>query len=412
MTVSTRSYLIAGMAALSAGAIAVAPVQPVSQDLALAPQQVSSLAVGLAASIDPITPWIDTFQATADNISGLFTSWASAPLPIIQQVVANQLTYLGELPDIGLIISQVVGNIGNAITAPFQADLNTLDEPHQLAWQLLPQIAPTLTGPLIDFTTSSLTGILLGLVGPVVAPVLQLVDSVSSIISALGDSDFTGALNDLINIPANLVNAFLNGGQTLDLTGIISAIGIELPAALAGIGLTFGGLLSPGGSAFNSLQLVAQIAPPPFPSITIPGAPAGALGSLIGLTQAVAGAIAVTPPNSSAAVAKVAAAEAPAALAEAPAALAEAPAADVEAPAAEVAVTSEESEDAPVATAYGAADVTAEVSDDLKRDTESAAQDSGRGTRAKAGRSASGDASPTGQDAPARSGKAGASRAG
>lgn len=297
--------------------MALTPVAPLPQSPALSPAVSTSLAVNLAASIDPITPWIDTFQASADNIGGLFNAWAATPFPILQQVVANQLTYIGELPDIVTIVGQVIGNIGNALEAPFVADTSTLDEPHQLIWSLLPQVAPDLQGPLIDFTTSSLSGVLIGLVGPVVAPVLALVNSVGSIIEALGKSDFLGALNDLINIPANLTNAFLNGGPTLDLTGLVSALGVQLPSLIKSIGLTMGGVLSQGGSIFNSLDVVAQLAPG-F-NVPIPGVPAGTIGSVIGLTNAIADAIKVVPPTVE--VAQAAASEAPAEPESAPVAI-------------------------------------------------------------------------------------------
>ena len=50
MHVSARSYLTAGVAALSATAIAMAPVQPLNQDSPLSTQRVSAaLAVNLGA---------------------------------------------------------------------------------------------------------------------------------------------------------------------------------------------------------------------------------------------------------------------------------------------------------------------------------------------------------------------------
>ncbi len=389
VSVSTRSYLIAGMAAVSAGAIAIAPVQPISHDLAALPQQVSSLAVGLAASIDPITPWIETLQAAGDNVVGLFTTWASDPFPIIQQVVANQFTYLSELPDIGLILSQVVGNIGNAIRAPFAVDTSTLNEEHDSIWTLLPALVtiPENLQPVLDFTTTFLTGALLGLAGPVLAPVIQLGDSLSSIVGNLVGGDIGAALNDLINIPANLVNAFLNGGQVLDLTPLVNLLGVEIPnTTVNSIGLALGGLLSPGGSLFNALDTNLTVDFGDFDvDIELPGVGPGVIGSVIGLTTTIANSIAVTPP-AAASARSAAAVEAPAATAE------------VAAPAAEVAVT-----------AADVADVVA-TADQATGDNDSST--STRGGRDKVSRSGGDAASAGGQDAPKRSGKAGASRAG
>ena len=381
--ISARSYLTAGVAALGAATIAVAPVQPLSHQSAIAPQQVSNLAVGLASSIDPITPWINTIQGAADNLVGLFDAFAERPFPIVSQTIANQLTYLGELPNIGLILNQVIGNVGNAIRAPFVADTSTLDTsvidgalPHSVIWTMLPQFIdiPAALEPVLDFTTSYTSGILIGLVGPLVAPVLALVDSASSIVHKLVNADIIGALNDLINIPAAVTNAFLNGGQTLQLTPLLNLFGVKIPD-IERIGITMGGLLSPGGSLFNALDMDLTVTLPPIPplDIAVHGVPTGALGSLIGLTNTVADAIKVTPPNSAAA--KAAAARATA---------------DEPAEAAAPEVTA-----ADVAPQAGAGDT-------------SSVKPSGR--TGKAGRSAD-NGSAAGQDAPARSGKAGASRA-
>lgn len=393
-SVSTRSYLIAGMAAVSAGAIAIAPVQPVSHDLAALPQQVSSLAVGLAASIDPVTPWIETLQAAGDNVVGLFNAWASDPFPIIQQVVANQFTYLSELPDIGLILSQVVGNVGNAIRAPFAVDTSTLNEEHDSIWTLLPALVTILENlqPVLDFTTTFLTGALLGLAGPVLAPVIQLGDSLSSIVGNLVGGDIGAALNDLINIPANLVNAFLNGGQVLDLTPLVNLLGIAIPnTTVNSIGLALGGLLSPGGSLFNALDANLTVDFGDFDvDIELPGVGPGVIGSVIGLTNTIANSIAVTPP-AAASARSAAAVEAPA------------PIAEVAEPAAEVAVTAADVADVVATADQSAGDQTTSDGDNST---------STRGGRDKVSRSGGDAASAGGQDAPKRSGKAGASRAG
>lgn len=313
MHVSARSYLIAGVAALSAGAIAVVPVQPLRQDLAPAAQQVESLAVGLAASIDPITPWIDTFQTAADNIVGLFTAWADQPFPIITQIITNQFAYLSILPDIPAIISQVISNISSAIQAPFQADTNTLDPAHLSLYTLLPQVAPTFPQQVLDLLTTSTLGIVGGALGPVLAPVIALVDSVQSIIGALGNSDFLGALNDLINIPANLVNAFLNGGQKLDISGILAPL-LPDSVTLNSSDLVLGGILAQGASLFNALgiDVSVRLAPPPFPpvNVAVPGVPGGIFGALIAFTKAIANSIEVVPPGA-ASTPRIAAAEAP-----------------------------------------------------------------------------------------------------
>jgi len=172
MHVSPRSYLTAAVAALGAGAVALAPVQPLQSGSDLSAALRSAVVVDLAAAIDPFTPWVNTIQAASDNIAGLVNTWVEMPLPILQQVVANQVTYIGELPAIGTIIGQVVANVGNAVRAPFAVDLNTLDPAHAAVYALLPTISPDLPQGLLDFLTSSASGLLIGVIGPVLSPVL------------------------------------------------------------------------------------------------------------------------------------------------------------------------------------------------------------------------------------------------
>jgi len=311
MNLSHRSYLTAGVAALSAGAIALAPVQPLPSGPDLSPTLRSTLAVDLAAAIDPITPWIDTFQAAADNISGLVNTWGEQPLPVVQQIVANLGTYISELPAIGTIIEQAVANVGNAARAPFAADLNTLDPAHTLAYQALPTLAPDIPQGLSDFLTTSTSGLIIGLLGPVLSPVLALGAGIRTAVEALQaqDSDWAAAVNALINIPAAMVNAFLNGGPTIDLTSLLAPS--VLPNRLDRATVTLGGLLSQGASIFNAVGLAVSVKVGPVfvPSPPIPaGPPAGVFGSLIAMTNAIAGAIVVTPPAPAASPARSASA--------------------------------------------------------------------------------------------------------
>jgi len=335
MHVSPRSYLTAGVAALSAGAIALAPVQSLPPGPDLSPVMHSALAVDLAAAIDPITPWIDTIQAASDNISGLVNTWAEQPLPVVQQVGANLGVYISELPDIGTIIGQALANVGNAARAPFAVDVNTLDQAHTGIYNLLPTVAPDLPQELLDFLTTSASGLIIGVLGPVLSPVLALGSSIRSAVGALQNSDWAGALNALINIPAAMVNAFLNGGPTIDVTSLL-APSVPAPSVLNSATITLGGLLSQGASIFNAVALDASIKLAPLvPAIPVnvpAGPPAGVFGSLIAMTNAVAGAIEVTPLAASRARGAAAAAES-----EDPSTAAAAAESDVTTPATEVA---------------------------------------------------------------------------
>ncbi len=303
MNTAVRPYATAGIALVGASIIAVSPVAPPPPDVAISPQ------VRLSAAIDPITPWRDVINTAEMNVSDLAAALREDPAPVLRQVIANQIGYLSELPDFGAIVGQISANLGAALAAPFATDLSTLDEGHVLAFQILTGVEmlpgfpalPAELQPLLNLTTTSLSGVLLGLVGPVVGPGLALGASTQAIIDDLtGDTpDPEAALNDLINIPAAMTGAFLNGGPVLDLTPVLSALGpvlgVELPEGTT-IGVAMGGVLSPGGSIFDALDIGLPFGPGVV--LTISGNGPGAIGSLIDLSKVIADAI--TPASTSA----------------------------------------------------------------------------------------------------------------
>ena len=322
MHVSTRSYLTAGIAALSVGAMSFAPIQPLSQAPAVTPELTKAV-VQLAAAIDPITPVINTLISTGTNFANLVDTWGALPLPVLQQRLTNVGTFFGELPDLSLIIGQIAANVGNALRAPYAfptqcaEDICDVINPapfnppllpppftpygppnRQAVWGLLPFVVgdqwPTLE-PIFDALVTPISGLAIGLIGPVLAPVLSLANSVTAALDAFKNSDVLGAINQLINIPTNMINAFFNGGPVLDLTPVLKSL---LPASVSSIGLTMGGLFSPGGVAFDAFNATAALEG--LGTLTIPGLPVGPIGSIYTINQAIAKAIVVTPPSAGA----------------------------------------------------------------------------------------------------------------
>ena len=388
MHITYRSYLTAGVAALGAGAIALTPVLPIPNHVALAQERaVSNLAVTLASTIDPITPWVDTFKLSAANIQQLFDFYVQKPFPLAQTTSANTMTYFQELTNgnANLIPGQIWNNVQTFFQAPWSAGATndqgnyvgeyissvpvTATAPlgipisQQFAFNLLPSVlgdAYTQLKPVIDFTATHYSGQAIGLIAPLLAPLVQLTRSFTAIGQAFQDGDVIGAINDLINIPADVTNAVLNGAGYLDLTGVVNAIA-PLPKEVTSIGLNLGGLISPGvpsagtieaptawagGTAFDSLAADISYRLPPFgPTVRVndPGIPVSWVGSAIGLGQFLGQELLVTPPPAPvqavapAASTRAVVAEAPAAVEEAPA-VADDPApvelaAEVEAPA-------------------------------------------------------------------------------
>ena len=302
MHVSTRSYLTSGVALLGAGAVALSPVAPTigAAPAVNAPAHFVSQAVELAAATTPTPRLLEVGPPRATNYDSLFNADSApgsappitgqqAPLPTLQQFVANWIGYAAILPNFADIISDIFTNLQAAVAVPFGVDTNSLDEAHGGIYSILPEDLQSSLG----FTTSFATGALLGLVGPFVAPVLAFSTSMKAVVNSFLGGDFGDALIELINTPANLVDAFLNGGPALDLGPLLTAIGVLPISPTPGVSLTdvevaMGGLLSKGGSLFNALGLGVTIGDTTIP---IPGAGPGAIGSLIGLGGAFAQAI-------------------------------------------------------------------------------------------------------------------------
>ncbi|MFM9035104.1 MAG: hypothetical protein ACKOQ4_12635 [Mycobacterium sp.] len=325
--------------------------------------------MNLAASIDPITPWLTTLRTSLQNLVALPVLYLQQPLPILTTIARNQLTYLKELPDIGLIASQVRGNIETFFKGPYEPMPELISDAlvtsiagfpisQQTVYGFLLADASDEVDRLIEFAASPFSGELLGFAGTVISPLIQLTQSFTAIGTYFKDGDVTAALNELINIPANVTNAFLNGGKYLDLTAIAPKLGIDLPPQVTKIGLNMGGLLNVaprayepptlpgsdvhpygGGVAFDSLAVELQQETLPLrdldgsaATVSDPGWPTGAIAPVIGLGQALGDAMLVSNQLevSGAAAAKTAEVPAPAvatAPAPEPAPAAEGPAA-------------------------------------------------------------------------------------
>jgi hypothetical protein len=388
MHVTARSYLTAGIAALGVGALVLAPVQPIPNQIALGPERViSTLAVELAASsIDPITPWVDTFTTAGANIGTLLEFYLQKPFPILQTIVANLGTYAAELENGqgDLIPEQIWGNVQTFFQAPwspgtqlgidappavpdkvqvpvgqYASDTGPNSPKSLMLGLLLFNFLPEAEGnpkcfnegecsfvtaaPILNFLNNHYSGQILGLLGTIASPFVQLVRSFTAIGEFFEAGDVIGAINELINIPAAMTNALLNGGGYLDLTAIVKSI-VELP--VDSIGVNLGGLLTPtplngdladpdnpptefsGGIGLDGIAAVVESGLGPT---TFTGRPLGWAGSVIGLGQFLGEQLVVTPPAPPTAAAEPAAAEPEASKQAAPldipaAALTEAPA--------------------------------------------------------------------------------------
>lgn len=305
MDLSRRLRLVPA-ATLCAGVVVASTLQAPTSVRSV-PDFAAARAIELTA-FDVITPWLSVFNNTVNNVVGLITGPIEPPLPVAQQIIANQLLYLSELPDINIIASQAAGNVSAAIAAPVSRDLFSMDIPHALgfvaleaALAKLPEFVtvPAIVTPLISFTGSFLSGALIGLIGPILGPALAIAKTVENITAALTAPvpDIPTALSEAINVVPNVLDAFLNGGPVLAATPLVSLIGtlvgLKIPAVTT-VGIAMGGLLSPGGSLFNTadMDVVIDLTPPEPPvNLQLKGVPAGTLGSLLALPRSFARAL-------------------------------------------------------------------------------------------------------------------------
>lgn len=259
-----RSTLTAGIALAGAGAIAVSPISPVTPplpDAAVATPHAITASVELTAltdeledpfATDPITAWLNVFEAASDNAAQIGGEMAANPFPILQQVIANQLGYGQLLADsvqgaadsylqfftsdedyrlkyfAGMALdylssgnvagaASVLSNVVFRLFAFANPLINTIQIPLGMGRNIVNAFSavPDLLMPLG-----------LGALNPVEGVINVLGDSAQRVLDAVDAGDPGAALTSLINTPAVLTGAILNGyynGIAAGTSGLLSA---------------------------------------------------------------------------------------------------------------------------------------------------------------------------------------------
>ncbi|GFG86351.1 hypothetical protein MALGJ_30270 [Mycolicibacter algericus] len=288
--------------------------------------------VALTADIDFTGAWTDAFNTAEANFADLQTAMQDANTALSEALSNADLSELN-FQELGAALTFLDGDQKTFLNPLTEWTLNgagpdgdaTVDATHALLYAILtnqggavaPDLFPTIPEPvpdIINFLSSPLAGVLIGALGPSIAPWVALFNSVEAISAALtGDTpDTDAALQELVNIPANMFNGLLNGA-TLNLDALIPALteGDLLPlpegAEISSLSFAFGGLLTPGlvgadpgdityfgdavpggGSIFNSLGLGLSITDPlPLDLPVLPHG-VGLGGAIAGLEQAIA----------------------------------------------------------------------------------------------------------------------------
>lgn len=257
-----RSTLTAGIALAGAGAIAMSPISPVPRhDAMAAPPHVASASVALTAladempnpfAADPLTAWLDVFGATSENLAQMGRDMADHPFPVLQQVIANQAGYGQLLAEsiraaadsylqfftsdedyrmkyfAGMALDYLsAGNIAGAASvlsnvvfrlfAFANPLINTIQIPLGMGRNLMNALStvPDLLMPLG-----------LGVLNPVEGVINVLGDSAQNVLDAVDAGDPGAAFTALVNTPAVLTGAILNGyynGIAAGTSGLLSA---------------------------------------------------------------------------------------------------------------------------------------------------------------------------------------------
>jgi hypothetical protein len=325
--VATQHWITAGVAV--AGLLAVAPgVTPVVPHLQ---HELQAAAVRLTAGWDPLAAWQTAINTATKNATTLENNFLLAPGVGLQQAIVNEVGFLKEVindpSSLQTVLTQIATNaqtvasgltgVNESAATKTAATAHSVDTLHGLLASTLPTMLPAGTDvaavtQVLNVLESPASGLLMGMVGPVISPGVALLNSALAIGAALQAKDPTTALSDLLNVPANVVGSFFNGADlNLDaLVPLIAQAGI-LPAGttINALDVGFGGLLSvgsvsqgtytqggtltgtsaittPGGSILNSIGLNISTVLGTTPiTLNIPSQPVGTLGALESISQ-------------------------------------------------------------------------------------------------------------------------------
>ncbi|MCX8563204.1 outer membrane porin GjpA [Mycolicibacterium mucogenicum] len=285
MDSAVRRHTKAGICAATTAAVVVSPLlasAPASVKLPALPS-VSTAAVQLTAAYNPLQPWQDAFKTAAANAGRIGDAVSEAPAVLLQQFLANQINHVGAVlqnpGNIGAVLGEIGHNVQSAITAATllgtdpgnnSQSVDSNDGFHFILLQVIPKLLPTASNAManrvvqevFNFLASPLSGVLIGLAGPAISPAVALANSLTSIGASLSQGDAAKALQTAINIPAAMVNGFLNGAN-LNLDLVAQVINKTIPlsdnAVVKALNIQFGGLFTAGSTGWDQMGLGGSI---------------------------------------------------------------------------------------------------------------------------------------------------------
>jgi hypothetical protein len=235
MQLALNRTVTAGVALVGASAIALTPIVAYSPAIQL--PSLRSAEVQMAAFVNPIEEWVQVIGTSFTNLSALGTQVQTDPTPILSQLATNFFANATTLVDTASqTIGQAVATFAALPKAFFDAATQVANgqvaDAVQTIWgdALLPVaflaiIPVSAVIPIIQTAVQNaanvigalggvnllLTGI--AVISPIYATITQFGDSAQAVVDALRASDFVTAASEIINAPAKLTNAFLNGND-------------------------------------------------------------------------------------------------------------------------------------------------------------------------------------------------------
>lgn len=230
-----------------------------------------------ASGNDIVGPYQSLFTNTVANLRGLSTTWANVTQPALLQAIATQTN-----PQ-PFLTALTTGNL--------QPLLATTGQFARGSANLMANLALPATLSVTSYSPSNISlNVGLGLpsllafdaLGAPVNAALAMASSSTAILQAMQTGNPLTVFTAMVDAPANVTNAFLNGEATVPLplpVPGLSAVMADVP---------FRGLLVP----VQPFTTTATLPGSPLPSVTITGPPVGGLlPALLGYTpQLLAGA--------------------------------------------------------------------------------------------------------------------------
>ena len=291
MNAAVRPYATAGVALVGATAIAMSPLAPPVPEVQAMQRAVSSVSVELSAAVNPIENWIQVFQKSTANLNAIGEQIAASPAPILKQIVVNQMAAFEDLKTrmdanagtLKLIFDGAPNAIATArgqlqsgdIVGAFDTFNNQIVIPLALAGV---QAVSDLTRPLVSTVNNfakafaavpdAVFQVILPMTFPLVSTINAAVQATQDVYDGVVARDPGAVLNTLVNLPANLVDGFLNGSGTI--LGFINAPGLLTP-----YDPNFGFLASgPIASLIALRDVIAQAIGAPLPTAAAAKVPA------------------------------------------------------------------------------------------------------------------------------------------